>query len=315
MEEGRKRNLVWQTQWITCCFRQILQTFFGHIWHLDVEQVRAAMLGFVDDYFLLANSLPEMRCMLSDSGNELYQTAALDLKKLKLEYMINYFVDDANQQLCFDGALVARVNQLTCLGSVIRTDMNEQPCVLHRTSKSWGTFHKWKDILLCQQVTIANRLAFWAKTVQPSLLWGLETTRLSKKCQDIMKQTQRHMIIKLLRKKRRKENDILEPWLDYHIRVSRDAKTLLVEFPQFDIVKQLQKKKTFAGHIFRFGMEQREEHLVKHILLWRNAYWWYYQRKHIQTCFKHAKVGKIARWEHQFPRNWITQLSFSPAPS
>ena len=164
-----------------------------------------------------------------------------------------------------------------------------------------------------------NRLRFWSRTVQSSMLWGLETTRLSKKSQDILKRTQRQMIIKMMKKKRKHEHGELEPWIDYHIRVCRDAKNMLRQFPQFDIVKQLANKKTsFAGHAARFGIENREEHLVKHLVMWRNAYWWYYQKRQIAngTCsFRHFKVGKIARWEHQFLRNWITKFSDFPNPA
>ena len=257
--------------------------------------------------------------MLNDLGNELHESAELELQKLKLEYMTNAYVTDADSPLIFEGNIVSKVDQLVCLGSLIRIDRNEQPTALHRCCKSWGTFHKWKDVLLCQQVTIENRLAFWAKTVQPSLLWGLETNRASTTIQKTVKRTQRHMIIKMLRRKRKHDQGKLEPWLDWHIRVSRDAKQLLINFPHFDIAKQLlNKKQSFAGHVARFGLQEREEHLVKHILLWRNAYWWHLQKKHIangSSAFKHFKVGKISRWENQFPRNWISKFSSMPDPN
>ena len=122
------------------------------------------------------------------------------------------------------------------------------------------------------------------------------------------------MVILMLKQTRRHENGIVEPWLDFHIRSCRNAKLAInAKAEKHNVAKLLpHKKRTFAGHISRFGINNREEHLVKHIVCWRNAFWWHFQRKQIaigEDCFTHPKVGKIARWELQFPRNWITSFS------
>ena len=148
------------------------------------------------------------------------------------------------------------------------------------------------------------------------MLWAMETTRLSKRNLAVIKRTQRHMMIKMMRRKKKCINNELEPWLEWHIRNNRDAKLLLTNLPQYDVVKRLiAKKNSFAGHIARFGVQNREEHLLKHVIMWRNAFWWHLQKKAIadgSSNFKHAKVGRIARWENQFPKDWILQFSKQP---
>ena len=208
--------------------------------------------------------------------------------------------------------------QLVCLGSVIRTDMDEMPTVLHRIRKAWGTFHKRQPILQCRTVPIETRIDFWAKTVAASLSWGLETTRASKRLIDVAKRAQRHMIAQMLRRRRQtvapdgtyQEGGQVETYLQFHIRVNREIKTLIsTNRPKCDIRKIIQdKRRSFAEHIAHFGLENREEHLVKHVLLWRNNYWWRHQRKEIvegRNGFTHPRVGKIARWELQFSKTWI----------
>ena len=260
--------------------------------------------------------------MLDDLGNELEEIADLHLQDLKLEYMTNNFVPDKDQVIQYRGNIVNKVDQLICLGSVIRTDLDEMPAFLHRARKAWGTFHKWKEILQCKTVPIETRLDFWGKTVSASLLWGLETTRASKKCLAVVKRAQRHMIAQMLKRKRQtvsphgayEEGGVVETYLQFFIRTNKEIKMIISRRrPMLEIGKAIQTKKTnFAARIARFGMQNKEEHLVKHICLWRNSFWWKIQRKLIvsgHSCFTHPRVGKIARWEHQFPRNWIQEYS------
>jgi len=200
-------------------------------------------------------------------------------------------------------------------------DIQESDAYHHRARKAWGTFFKWKDTLRCKSVDIGTRLDFWNKTVAASLTWGLETTRASCKCAQIAVRTQRHMIACMLQRHRQPVDEmgnyspegVLETFVQHKIRVNREIKTILSQVrPNLEVGKMIRnKKRSFAGHISRFGMQNREEHIVKHIVLWRNAFWWHYQRRQILkgfSSFTHPRVGKIARWELQFPRNWITEF-------
>ena len=107
---------------------------------------------------------------------------------------------------------------------------------------------------------------------------------------------------------------ILSLSLDFHIRVNRDVKGLIVAHgPSLDAVQAFKLKKlSVAKHISRFGLGNREEHTVKHIAIWRNAYWWHLQKKELEkgtSDFVHPRAGRIARWELQFPRKWMIEYS------
>ena len=115
------------------------------------------------------------------------------------------------------------------------SDMQESDAYHHRMRKAWGTFFKWREILLCKSVDIGTRLDFWHKTVAASIVWGLETTRASNKCVKIACRTQRHMIGKMLQRRRQKidasgnfdDNGVLENFVQHKIRVNREIKNIL----------------------------------------------------------------------------------------
>ena len=160
------------------------------------------------------------------------------------------------------------MDQHVCLGSVIRTDLNEMPAYLHRTRKAWGTFHKWKEVLHCKSVPMPVRLDLWAKTVSASLTWGLETTRASKRCVDVVKGAQRHTIAQMLKRKRQTvapdgsyhEGGTVETFLQFQIGVNREIKTMISnDRPHLEIRKMINaRKRAFAVHIL-LGLASKTE--------------------------------------------------------
>ena len=113
-------------------------------------------------------------------------------------------------------------------------------------------------------------------------------TRASKRCLDVVKRAQMHMIAQMLRRKRRtvapdgpyQEGGVVETFCNFQIRINREVRNFIVAArPKLEVSKTIKiKQMTFAGHIARLGLNNREEHLVKHICLWRNSYWWKFQR-------------------------------------
>ena len=91
----------------------------------------------------------------------------------------------------------------------------------------------------------------------------------------------------------------------------REAKALITRC-DVDIVKFLKNKRnSFAGHVVRFGLNQKEPHTVKHILMWRTMAWWKEQQKYnLQLCdhgtfLNQTRFGKPRRWESQFPIDYF----------
>ena len=219
-------------------------------------------------------------------------------------------------KLCFGGFEIPRVNFFDVLGSRISMCGDERATVSHRIAQSYKALWKWSNLLLSRDTLLVLRVRFWAKTVAASILWGLETTRGSVMCAKLLRQAQRFHIAKIMGIKRSKyESGALEEWLEWHIRRMREAKRIIREC-EVDIVEMLKIRKTnFAAHVARFGLAGKEEHIVKHVLLWRSLAWWRQQQKYNSTVEDHERFlhntafGRPRRWEAQFGHDWLFKLA------
>ena len=109
------------------------------------------------------------------------------------------------------------------------------------------------------------------------------------------------------------ENGECEPWLDWQKRTMRSA-WAFVTSQRCDIRQTLlDAKYAWAGHVARFGMGSRPQHLLKHIILWRNLDWWNLQKQQNSSagCTRlvhKAKVGQFMRYDFGLPAEWILTL-------
>ena len=75
------------------------------------------------------------------------------------------------------------------------------------------------------------------------------------------------------------------------------------------IVKALrQNRVNWAHHVGRFGFGVRQQHLAKHLLLWRNLGWWNIQKRYNELNvdpLRHPSSGKPRRYEDSLPRTWL----------
>ena len=99
-------------------------------------------------------------------------------------------------------------------------------------------------------------------------------------------------------------------WLEWHKRSLRSAWSF-VRSQKCDIRLTLEDARLdWAGHMSRFGMGGRPQHLLKHILMWRNQSWWTAQKQQNiipgATRLVHKpRVGKPIKYELSLPQNWI----------
>ena len=164
---------------------------------------------------------------------------------------------------------------------------------------------------MCRRTEISKRILFWRKTVGASMLWGLESTRSHKTTHKNLIRTRRQQVVRMMGIKRRVfEGGVVEDWIVWHKRRYREAKQVITSC-DIDIIKILKARRiSFAGHVIRFGLEPKETHIVKFILLWRSLEWWNHQRCHNKTLlewqrFMHTtRFGQPRRWEAQFPRDY-----------
>ena len=104
----------------------------------------------------------------------------------------------------------------------------------------------------------------------------------------------------------------IEPWLDWQIRsMSRaGAETLAIHI---DAIYFLTKERlSWAGHVSRFGLDDKPPHISKYLVAWRSVAWW-----RIQQTFNNAGSSVLRnafpflprRWEDGLPTDWLNQLS------
>ena len=187
----------------------------------------------------------------------------------------------------------------------------------HRIKKTWGVFWKRRHILE-SSASLAVRLQFWNLTVGRSMLYGLATCRQNSFNTERLAIAQRAMVRRMLKLKRRPlENGTLEPWVDWQKRSLRRAKQSIQEHSMSISVALAKERARWAGHIARFGVDNRPAHLLQCLLLWRNVYWWKWQQllnaagSHFETLKHHPSVGGLRRWEWHLSDSWIVHLAKS----
>ena len=71
-------------------------------------------------------------------------------------------------------------------------------------------------------------------------------------------------------------------------------------------------KRKWVQHIARMGLQHREPHLVKQLLLWRPRSWWLEQELFNSLGWSEIRrpenLGRPLIFEGQFSSNWLTAL-------
>jgi hypothetical protein len=254
---------------------------------------------------------------MSDT-NDMFADVWTELRKMslkpqpkKLQVMPNQWVRDKNVRVVMGECEALRVEQLEVLGCIIAGEASEEAAYKHRIVKSWQVFHKWREPLCCREVPIKNRAELWLSTVRNSMTWALETTRGSMRNLKLLRAAQRRQFVRMIGCKRWLEQGVVEDWVSFQKRSYRQAIEIINE-QGLDVGCYLKQKKTdFMGHVSRFGIGEREDHLVKHLLLWRPLQWWKLQQKEIAlgNPFVHPRAGRFKRYVDQIHRNWINRFS------
>ena len=71
----------------------------------------------------------------------------------------------------------------------------------------------------------------------------------------------------------------------------------------------------WANHISRMGLEDKPEHFLKGLITWRSRFWWESQKMYNDLAWDpilHVFPFKPARWEDQFPPDWLIKFSDTP---
>ena len=274
------------------------------------------MLAFVDDLYIVANCLAEAQVMTNELISAL-RDVGLRPKISKVNWISDNF-DQATangERLWIGDSPIKPSKNLKVLGSMISSDGTEREAYLHRSQMAWRTYHCWKHVLEAR-VDITARLRVFKATVLKSLTWGLETTRHTGDNDRIVTTTQRNMVRRMIKSKRRPiafdfvDKPIYETWLQWQIRTMGLA-IEAVNKNDCCVAQYLSNARSaWAAHIGRFGTGAREQHRAKTILLWRNLGWWKIQKRYnkigISPC-KHSTPGKLRRFEESLTINWLME--------
>ena len=107
------------------------------------------------------------------------------------------------------------------------------------------------------------------------------------------------------------EPPIREEWIDWQKRSLGAAKSEILNHGACIVECLLKERKSWAGHIARFGTSGKPEHILKHVLMWRNSWWWNQQKFFNELGPPYVKlahpteVGILRRWEWSLPRDWL----------
>ncbi|CAE8715187.1 unnamed protein product [Polarella glacialis] len=273
------------------------------------EDIHVPCVAFAEDMYLIARSHAEAERMLRDVSEMLIELG-LELQVSKTKWIKNKHISAT--VICHGTVEIPVVDSLVVLGSALRGDTQETITVEHRIEQAWKCFHKWSRLLLCKEAPFASRVSLWQRTVQVSLLWGLQTIRQHKTIDRRLRTTQLLMFRKMRGMGRNMSNEN-ETWLAWQKRTFREL-ARWVDGSGTCVVPVLNKSKlSWVRHLARFGCGVREIHVVKRLLLWRPLSWWRKQQQAIadgRSAWRHPARFKTLRYEEQFPSNWLDTVQF-----
>ena len=300
-------------------FAEFFDHHFGHFLDLDVQNLRLCAIAFIDDLYLLCNDPRQAQIMLNEL-NEALSKAGLRLNADKCAWLCDTHSWPSWNHLClnFNGVLKGPSKQIKVLGSIISFDSSETAAVEHRIQQAWQCFNRWQHILLSVG-SVAVKISFWLKTVYRSLTWALQTTRKSELLVQKLATTQRYMMRKMLRLKRRPVVNHLgvktgaEPWIDWQIRSLSHASSQ-IKLHNISIGCLLDGERgSWATKVSRFGLGPNSvTHLCKYVVAWRCKHWWLAQQVYNDLnwdVLKHKFPFKPRRWEDFLASDWLVSRS------
>ena len=105
--------------------------------------------------------------------------------------------------------------------------------------------------------SIGQRLRFFKSIVQPSVLYGCVSWTLTQEREKLLRTTQRKMLRRIIntkRKVRHRDGDehVLEDWVDWVRRATRDAEKYMTQYCIPDWIHEVRKRQfQWAGHVCR----------------------------------------------------------------
>ena len=293
-------------------FAEWLELHKEHVEGWNPEDIWLSVLAYLDDVYLIAGTMAQAQDMLNDVTLALKRIGLL-LQTSKVKYMTDkHGIANPEHVALKVGELeIKEVTSMIVLGSVITHDGAEKETYEHRIKRAWACYWKWQAVLE-GSASLPHRLKFWCATVLKSLTWCLATTRHDEHLSQRLAVTQRLMVRKMLKIKRRPMSNssaTREPWLDWQRRSLRQAGHIVMQHNMGVGNCLFDSRNSWAGHVGRFGCGGRPIHLVKQLFIWRNLAWWRFQQMYNDLGLNEVRhpprIGRIRRYEESLSQDWL----------
>ena len=104
----------------------------------------------------------------------------------------------------------------------------------------------------------------------------------------------------------------LETWLDWTKRTLDQANKAIKQHGTLTSCHARNEHSKWAQHCVRFGLEDKPEHLLKPLLLFRCQAWWEKQKLYNELNWSpifHATRGRPYSWEDHLRLDWVAAWS------
>jgi hypothetical protein len=261
--------------------------------HLDGSHM--PLVGWMDDLYVLASSPEDLQTMVRQICNACSPTG-LELQPPKCQWGTS--APDAEEfSITVRGRALSRVPKaegFQVLGSQLAFNASPNQEYAIRLSKSWKAFWANSALLLNPRVSYFTRVKLFHSVVSPVALYAAPAMYHTCKHLHNLDITQREMVAKIVRRKRRPGEQWL-PWFRRTRRESTDILKCLNILPWSVLVQK--RKLSWAGHIARLDPAR----ICAKVCSWRDLEWWRKQQAWIAlgaSEFRHpARFGCPQRWE------------------
>jgi hypothetical protein len=205
-------------------------------------------LRFADDIVLIGHSPEQIQMMLSELIRDA-KPHGLSVNFAKTKVLNNGIGRRSNcKHLSVESFRMSVVDSIEYLGRTLSLKVPHDAEIDARTRKAKAAFFKFKKPLTCRQSSLMLRIRFLDKTVTPCFMYGCASWVMIKSRELKLRRLQRWMLRQVVGCKRKKENDILEPWVDYLKRSARECDNIRNKAGMSDwVLEQRRRMWTWAA--------------------------------------------------------------------
>ena len=216
---------------------------------LHLDGMHVPMVGWMDDLYVLASTPEDLQTMVRQICNAC-SPIGLELQPTKWQWGTSA-PDAEDFSISVRGRDLCRVHKaegFQVLGSQLAFDASPSQEYAIRLSKSWKAFWANSALLLKPRVSYFSRVRLFHSVVSPVALYAAPAMHHTCKHRQNLDITQREMVAKIVKRRRRPE----EQWLPWFRRTRREPTVILkcLNILPWSVLVQ-KRKLSWAGHVAR----------------------------------------------------------------